>query len=158
MSEQYAKRLTLIVSRADLEMVLREILQLGCVEFSDPVEPEENPEQSSPVTFEALDLGVTGAGQERIVMLGTEYTGILAGWISPRMEADLISKLNGYTCAWEIEFPLPDELETAPVIMKYPWFFGKFRGKDRRLFTPLTIVQGSGRANGHSEPDTDDSV
>jgi len=140
MAEQYAKRLALIVSRADLEPVLREILQLGCVEVSEPDEPGESLEQSSAVTLEAVNLSGTGANRERIVMLGTEYTIILTGWISPRMEADLESLLKKYTCAWEIELPSPDELETAPVILRFPWFFGTLRGKNRRLFTPLAII------------------
>ena len=132
------KKLTLLIARKDIDNVLREMIQLGCVEVSEPDKLLEDPELASLVTRETYELDKFDANVERLVMLGTHYTLLLVGWTPLKSEPDLASLLSNHICAWELNDLSPGEKEIAPVKLRCPKFFRKFRLAGRREFEPLT--------------------
>ena len=143
MPEQKIKSIRLIVTRLEIERVIRDIIALGCVEFTEPDELTGDPEISALTTRVEIDLSrfnleQEGAGPDTLVALGTQATLILTGWVSTRSVPELTARLGYYTCAWEIEDPSAETLHDVPVILTAPGFFGKLRMKNQRLFTPLT--------------------
>jgi len=122
-----------------MDSVLREMISLGCIEFTEPDALPDDMESAAVITRETYKLDGFGANREQLELLGTEYTLVLKGWISSKTEQALISILDKFTCAWEIEEPPVNGPETVPFILSYPRFFGGIRGKNRRLFDPLQI-------------------
>ena len=151
MGSQNIRKLSLIVSRADMEIVLKNIIDMGALEVTLPVELPEDAQFDGHITREAMDLWAFGANRERIELLGTEYTYILAGWISSKSEQALTEMLGEHTCAWEIEDPAPDELADAPVILFFPKLLRGMRGKGRRLFSPLVAIRKPVETGGDPE-------
>ena len=131
------KRLRLLAVRDEMENVLRELINLGCVDVYDPVDLLEDHEIISVATKEIVSIDQLCASRDSIAMLGTQYTLMLSGWMSARSEADLQTKLTNHLCAWEISDPTPDEADVAPVDLCCPGFFGKLRSGGRKQFSPL---------------------
>jgi len=131
------RKLCLIVSHTDLVNALSALIDLGCVE---PIEPEvtlEPAELTSFVKREVLALDSYDANKENIVLLTTQYTYTLVGWIPADFESKLESALSEFICAWSYEDPLPHEIDELPVYIKYPRVFGKLRSGVRKIFEPL---------------------
>jgi len=131
------RKLSLVMARSDAESVLRGLLALGCVESARPDELPCFAITGESVSREVFKLSELGANQAAIVLIGTQNTLMLAGWLPSRSEPPLVSMLSQHTCAWEIEDPTPDEADLAPVKLVLPGFFGKLRSGGRRLFSPL---------------------
>ena len=151
MGSQNIRKLSLIVSRADMETVLKNIIDMGALEATVPGELPEDAQFDGHITREAMDLGAFGANRERIELLGTEYTYILAGWIPSKSEQAMTAMFNDHNCAWEIEDPAPDELADAPVILLFPKLLREMRGKGRRLFSPLEVIRKPVETSGDPE-------
>jgi len=131
------KKLSLIVAHSDIVSVLSELIDLECVE---PIEPEltlEPPELTDLLKREVMELDVYETNKESIILLTTQYTYTLIGWMPDDFESDLTVALSGFTCSWTIEDPFPYDFDKIPVYMKYPQFFGKMRSGGRRVFEPL---------------------
>jgi len=131
------KKLSLIVAHSDIVNVLSELIDLECVE---PIEPEltlDPPELTDLLKREVMDLDVYEANKDNIVLLMTQYTYTLIGWLPDDFEPDLTVALSGFTCSWVIEDPFPYDYDNIPVYMKYPQLFGKMRSGGRRVFEPL---------------------
>jgi hypothetical protein len=143
MAKAKIKKMTLIVLRPDIEKVLGELIPLGCVEISEPLDPDMPSEPAAAIAPVMIELDGLNANLDSIAVLGTEYTLILSGWIASRSEPELLSKLAGYLCAWEIEAPTPDEYKNAPLIIKCPKFFGGLRSRGHKPFCPLKTAAGA---------------
>ena len=131
------KKLSLIIAHSDIVSVLSELIDLECVE---PIEPEltlDPPELTDLIKREVMELDVYEANKDTIVLLTTQYTYTLVGWLPDDFEADLTVALSGFTCSWTIEDPFPYDYDDIPVYMKYPQLFGKMRSGGRRVFEPL---------------------
>jgi len=132
------KKLSLIVSHSDIVNILSELIYLECFE---PIEPEvtlEPPELTDLVSREVMELDAYEANKESIVLLATQYTYTMIGWIPTQFEPEITSMLSGFTCSWVIEDPLPQEADDIPVYMKYSQVLGKFRSGGRKVFEPLS--------------------
>jgi len=132
------KKLNLIVSHSDIVNVISELIILECVE---PVEPEltlDPPELTDLVKREVMELDVYEANKENIVLLSTQYTYTLIGWMPAEFEQTLATVLSGLTCSWTIDDPMPYEYDYIPVYIKHPQLFGKLRSGGRRVFEPLS--------------------
>ena len=55
------------------------------------------------------------------LLMGTDNTFYLQGWIPTHTEKELSSLLGGFTCAWETEDPAPDEYPEVPIKLKSNW-------------------------------------
>jgi len=135
------KKISLIVSHSDIVNVISELIILECVE---PIEPEltlDPPELTDLVNREVMELDVYEANKENIVLLATQYTYTLIGWMPAEFEAALSSVLSGLTCSWTIEDPYPYDYDQIPVYIKHPQLFGKLRSGGRRVFEPLARKQ-----------------
>jgi len=135
------KKLSLIVSRADMEIVVKNLIEMNCLEVTFPAELPENAQFAGQITRESYGLGAYCANREQIPLIGTEYTFIITGWISAKSERDLTAMLDEHMCAWETGDPAPDELAGAPVILLFPRLLRGIRGKNRRLFSPLEAIR-----------------
>ena len=131
------KKLSTVASRDDTESILSELVQLGCVEICEPSELFVNQDIASCFSRETIALAELNADRESVELLGTKHTLLLSGWMTIRCQTDLISKLNNYACAWEIEDLTADEALVAPVNLCCPNFFGKLRRGGREQFSPL---------------------
>jgi len=132
------KKLNLVISHTDIVSVISELILLECVE---PVEPEltlDPPELTDLIRREVMELDVYEANKESIVLLATQYTYTLIGWLPAEYEPELASVLSGFTCSWTIDDPFPYDYDDIPVYIKYPQIFGKFRSGGRRVFEPLS--------------------
>ena len=132
------KKLSLIVSHSDIVNVISELIILECVE---PIEPEltlDPPELTDLVSREVMELDVYEANKESIVLLATQYTYTLVGWMPPEYESELSSVLSGLTCSWTVDDPYPYGYDDIPVYIKHPQLFGKLRSGGRRVFEPLS--------------------
>jgi len=130
-------RVRLVFKRVDSEDILRELVRLGCVEVSDPGELLAESGQGGLAALENVSLEGLEANRDSVLLLGTQYTLILTGWIPVRSEPELIEAVSGLDCAWETEPPSPDEHELVPVALKWPKLFGTFRRGAGRPFRPL---------------------
>jgi len=132
------KKLNLIVSHSDIVNVISELIHLECVE---PIEPEltlDPPELTDLVKREIIDLDVYEANKENLVLLTTQYTYTLVGWMPSEFEPELASILSGLTCSWSLEDPHPYDYDSIPIFIKHPQLFGKLRSGGRRVFDPLS--------------------
>ena len=132
------KKLSLIVSHSDIVNVISELIILECVE---PLEPEltlNPPELTDLVRREVMELDVYEANKESIVLLATQYTYTIVGWMPAEFETELTMVLSGLTCAWTIEDPHSNDNDDIPVYIKHPQLFGKLRSGGRRVFEPLS--------------------
>ena len=131
------KKLNLLATRRDMDNVLLDLIDLGCVEVSEPDALPDDTEIQDFVSCEVIEIDNLGANIESLVLLGTRHTLLLCGWVPSKSAGDLLSRLSNYLCAWEIVDPLPDERELVPVKLRCPGFFGKFRLAGRKPFRPL---------------------
>ena len=132
------KKLNLIIAHSDIVSVISELIILECVE---PVEPEltlDPPELTELVRRELMELNDYDANKESIVLLATQYTYTLVGWMPAEYELELSGVLSEFQCAWTVEDPFPYDYDSVPVHIKYPQFFGKMRSGGRRVFEPLS--------------------
>jgi len=132
------KKVNLIIARSDIVDVLSELMYLECVE---PIEPEvtiDPPELSDLIKREVMGLDDYEANQENIVLLSTQYTYTLAGWMPAQFEQALSEALSGFSCSWMVDDPFPYDYDNIPVLLKFPWFFGRLRSGGRRVFAPLS--------------------
>ena len=131
------KKLRILIVRAELDAFIRALIELGCVEPSGVDELLEDPELTALVERETVDLEQYQANKEQLLLLGTEYTLLLTGWIPAPSESGLISMMSEFTCAWDILDPSPDEREKIPVKLKWPKLYGKLYRGGGKLFSPL---------------------
>ena len=131
------KKLSLLSTREEMGNVMRELIHLGCVDVSEPDELAYGPELQDFLKLEEFMLDELSANRERLVLIGTQYTLLLTGWLTQRSAQILISRLPHYFCAWALEDPSPDEREIIPVELCCPGFFGKLRLAGRKRFAPL---------------------
>ena len=131
------KKLSIVSSREDFESILRELILLGCVEVSGPLDLTENKDSAPCFSYETFALDQLSANLDSIELLGTRHTLLFSGWTTVRSESQLISKLNNYICAWEIEDLSTEDTLIAPVDLCCPNLFGKLRRGGRKQFAPL---------------------
>jgi len=132
------KKLCLITAQSDIVNVISELIDLECVE---PIEPEltlDPPELTDLVKREVMELDGYEANKESILLLATQYTYTITGWIPADCEPDLTTALSEFTCSWTVDDPFPYDYDDIPVHVKYPQVFGKFRSGGRRVFEPLS--------------------
>jgi vacuolar-type H+-ATPase subunit I/STV1 len=143
------RKIRIIAPRKEVETVLREIVLLSCIEISDSEELLRDPELASLVTQETFELDSHSAYPVRIPMLATGSTVMFSGWLPSGDEPALTQVLSQYICSWETEDLAPEELDSAPVILKCPKFFGKLRLRGRKPFNPLTMLDMMPLAGAH---------
>jgi len=131
------KKLRILFIRAEQDVFIRALIRLGCVEPSEADETAESAELTALADRVEVGLDQYQANKERLLLLGTEYTLLLTGWMPAPSESALISFMSEFTCAWDIEDPSPEEHEKVPVKMKYPRLFGKLYRGGGKLFSPL---------------------
>jgi len=131
-------KLRLLTTRDDIESILRDLILLGCVEVSEPDEFYEGTELVQAIRPESFSLAEYGANKDSLILLGTQYTLLLIGWVPDQSKPELVSMLSERVCAWEIVDPSPDEKPNVPVQLRCHWFFGELRLGSRRSFDPLT--------------------
>ena len=51
-------------------------------------------------------------------LMGIDSTVVMQGWVPAEKEEELSGLLEGFTCAWETEDPVPDEYPDVPVQLK----------------------------------------
>ena len=132
------KKLSIIIAHSDIVSIISELIILECVE---PIEPEltlEPPELTDLVRREIMDLDDYDANKESIVLLATQYTYTLVGWMPAEYESELSAILSEFQCSWAAEDPYPYDYDSIPVHIKYPQVFGKLRSGGRRVFEPLS--------------------
>ena len=132
------KKLSLIIAHSDIVSIISELIILECVE---PIEPEltlDPPELTDLVRREVMDLDDYDSNKENIVLLATQYTYTLVGWMPAVYEQELSSVLSEFQCSWLVEDPYPYDYDSIPVHIKYPQVFGKLRSGGRRVFEPLS--------------------
>ena len=135
------KKLSLIIAHTEIANVLFELIELECVE---PIEPEltmDPPDLADLVRREVFELDDYESNKESILLLTTQYTYTLMGWMPAECEAELTSALAGFACSWSIDDPFPYDYDNIPVYIKYPQLFGKLRSGGRRVFEPLAKVR-----------------
>jgi hypothetical protein len=140
MADTKMKRLRLLFARPDLESILNELMQLACVEISEPDDLPDCADYTSLCTREVIKLDNIGANRDELAMLGTQYTLLISGWVASSTVTALTTKLSNLLCAWELADPSPDEQNSIPVIQRCPRFFGKLRLRNRKPFAPLAIA------------------
>jgi hypothetical protein len=131
------RKITLIVLRADLDDVIRDMILIGCIDVGDPGELLEDRELAKYVWREEISLEQLQANKGNLPALATNYTILLTGWIPAVSESRLLLKLSKYICASEIADPSPDEYNKIPVKLKWPNLFGRFYKNSQNLFSPL---------------------
>ena len=132
------KRLSVIVSHTDIVNVISELIYLECFE---PIEPEvtlDPPELTDLVKREVMELDVYEANIDELVLLSTQYTYTLMGWVPVEFEPELSSMLSGFTCSWVLEDPDNHNYDEIPVYIKHPQLFGKIRSGGKKVFEPLS--------------------
>ena len=132
------KKLFLVISHSDIVNVISELIDLECVEPIDPELTLDPPELTDLVKREVIELDGFEANKDSLLLLTTQYTYTLTGWMPAEYESLLASALAGFTCSWTVEDPFPYDYDTIPVHVKYPQVFGKFRSGGRRVFEPLS--------------------
>ena len=156
------KKLSILIIREELDAFLSELISLECVELTDVDDLPSNSELHAFVKREILDLIPYNANKESISALGTKYTINISGWVPSHCETGLIAILKRLTSAWELEDLSPNELDLAPVQLRCPWFFGKYRLAGRKLFSPLrpqiilTETDTDGAVNGETDIEDED--
>ena len=131
------RKLCVFIVRENADDILNDIIAMGCLEV---IASEDLPPDSDLYDFarrELIDISAFDAGKDHISVLGTKYTQMLSGWVSPRAEPELSEILDKHLCAWEIRDPTEHEQELAPVELIFPWFFKTYRLAGRSLFSPL---------------------
>ena len=131
------KKLSLIVTREDFEKVLRELIRMKCVEVTDPDILPESSELHEFVKRVVADIEQLNANRDSLALLGTDNTLMLTGWVPSKSVPEVSSRLADFTCTFEFIQPSADESLLAPVELKHPGFFGKFRLGGRTQFKPL---------------------
>jgi len=132
------KKLSLIVSHSDIVNVISELIDLECFE---PIEPEitlDPPELTDLLRRETMELDVYEANKDYMVLLATQYTYTMIGWVPEHFEPELVTMLSSFTCSWFFEDPKSDDYDDIPIYMKQPQLFGKLRSGGRRVFEPLS--------------------
>ena len=133
------KKLSILVTREDMESFFTELVSLGCVEITEAEDFPADSELHALVKREIVDLTPFNANKDSISVLGTKYTVSLTGWLPSHCEPGLLPLLKNCMCAWELSDPSADELDIAPIELSCPWFFGKYRLAGRKLFAPLRL-------------------
>jgi len=134
------KKFGLVMSRTVMENVLHEVISLGCIEAVDPDEFLTDKDLKKLVTRETIELKQYGANLDSIVLTGTHYTLLLAGWMTARSEPELTARLAEYMCAWELESPSPDETDRIPRKWAGPGFLSFLFKTGGRPFQPLAAT------------------
>lgn len=132
------KKLNLIVAHTDIVNVLSELIDLECVEPTEPDITLDPKELTDLLSREVMELEPYDANFDTITLLTTQYTYFFTGYVPIEFEEELNAKLSKFVCAWEIVSLSPVDADNAPFVLKYPQFFGKMRSGGRRIFTPLS--------------------
>lgn len=134
----HMRKLNLIVAHTDIVNVISALIDLECVEPTDPVITLDPPELTDVLNREVMDLTPYEANFESITVLATQYTYYLTGWLPVELEPKLIPMLSKHMCAWEISELSSYDADNAPAMLKYPQFLAKIRSGGRRIFVPLS--------------------
>ena len=138
MSGNILKKATLLFARSELDGILRDLIELGIIDVSEPMPVADDPELAGFLKDEVIDLGHCSASRSNITILGTVSSLYLTGWITAKSEKTLAEMASKYICAWEIEDPPPEELENVPIRLRRPKFLHRFYKGPAKLFSPLT--------------------
>ena len=131
------RKLNIIVSHPDIVNIISELIYLSCFE---PIEPDieiDPPDLMTLFTREEIELENYSANKESIVVLSSQYTYTLIGWVQSIHEAEVSSMLSGFTCAFTFSDPSQANGDDVPIILKFPQMFGKMRSGGSRVFSPL---------------------
>jgi len=131
------KKLSVLLSCDQLEDFLRELIELGCVQVIVPDDPPGDSELAALVRRVSVDIEQYQANQEKLVLLGTERTHLITGWIPAKSESTLRDMLSKFVCAWDVDSPSAEESDIVPVKPRLPMLFEEFYRNKGRLFTPL---------------------
>lgn len=134
------KKISMLILRADFDRFIRELILFGCVDLTTSGDSNDVSELASLADRETVELRQYGANQESITIFGTDYTLLLTGWIPVKSVENLLTILSGYTHAWDVQDPRPDELDDVPVKI-WPKFLGKLFVGARKLYSPLVFEE-----------------
>ena len=162
MAGKNMRKISILITRADFEKFIRELILFGCVDIETSGDfPCAGLE--SLAERESVELVQYGANREHLSMLGTDYTLLITGWIPAKSVQNLLTILSGYVHAWDVQEPAPDEPGEAPVKL-WPKFLAKFYKGSRRLYTPLANAgdrpadAGADAESGRMTPDALDAA
>jgi len=141
------KKLSLIVIYEQADSLLRRLISFGYAEICEPDDFSSDPELSKLVSRETFNLDDYNANKDSINVLKTQHTMMLTGWLPIFCEEEFASLAKDHLCAWTLEELSEDEREVAPVLLRHPWFFGKYRLAGRREFSPLKAGNHSTKEN-----------
>lgn len=136
----HIRKLNLIIAQSDIVNVLSELIELECVEPTEPEVTLDPPELTDMLKREVMELDHYEANFDKITLLASQYTYYLTGYISSESEPHLVSMLSRFMCAWEITDLSAIDADNAPTIIKHPQLLGKIRSGGRRVFSPLAKV------------------
>jgi len=132
------KKVSIIVSRSEIVDLIGELIDLECIEPIKPNITLDPVELTDMVSHEVMSLDEYETNKDELMLLSTQYTYALSGWIPAQSEPKLASALSGLTCSWVVEDLSPSEINDAPAFVKHPQLFGKMRSGGRKVFEPLT--------------------
>lgn len=131
------RKLTIIVTHADIVNVISELMYLSCFEPTIPNIELDPPDLATLFKHEEIELENYSANMERITVLASQYTYTLTGWVQTQQEPEISSVLSGFTCSFNFEDPSPADGDDVPALLKFPQVFGKMRSGGQRVFSPL---------------------
>ena len=137
MAKATVKRIALVFPIVKSPEIIRDIINLGCVDVSDVDDLLSAEGLDALVSREVYPIIEYDANRESVELLATKSTYTLIGWIPARCESVVKSMLSSHICAWELESPSPDEMANAPIDLIRPKLFNKLRSKNRRIISPL---------------------
>ena len=131
------KKLSLIISHSDIVNVISELMYLECVEPMEPVLTLDPPELTDLIKREVMELDIYEANKDSLMLIATQYTYTLMGWVPDEFVSELNSLFQEFSCSWVFEDPHPYDYDSIPVYIKHPQLFGKLRSGGRKVFEPL---------------------
>ena len=129
------RKLTIIVSHADMVNVISELMHLSCFEPTEPNITLDPPDLMGLFKHEEIELENYSANMDSITALASQYTYTLVGWVPVQNEPEVVTVLSGFTCSYGFENPSPED--EAPTIIKFPKMLGEMRSGGQRVFSPL---------------------
>ena len=136
------KKISMLIFRADFDKFINELILFGRVDLAAPGDSAGDAVLAEFLERENLDLKRFQTNQEYLTVFGTDYTLLLEGWIPSKSAQNLLTILSGYTHAWDIQDPAPDDLDNTPVEIR-PKFLMKFYKGARKPFSPLVFQDNS---------------
>jgi vacuolar-type H+-ATPase subunit I/STV1 len=132
------RKLTIVVSHADIVNVISELMYLSCFEPTDPDITLDPPDLMDIFKREKIELENYSANMDNITVLASQYTYTLIGWVPAQHEPEIVSVLSGFTCSYDFNNPSSQDEDKVPTLLKFPKMLSKMRSGGQRIFTPLT--------------------